>query len=90
LQNEAIALYRQHQDKISAVFMDMMMPSMDGETAILGLKAINAQVKIIANSGLPLSHQSSLAVGSSFDALLPKPYCVEVLLTTLREVIDRP
>jgi two-component system, cell cycle sensor histidine kinase and response regulator CckA len=87
---EAISLYREHQDKISVVLMDMMMPSMDGETAILGLKTINAQVKIIANSGLPLTHQSSLEVGSSFNALLPKPYSVEVLLKALREVIDSP
>jgi two-component system, cell cycle sensor histidine kinase and response regulator CckA len=86
----ALSLYRQHQDKVSAVLMDMMMPSMDGETAILGLKDINAQVKIIANSGLPLNHPSTLEFGSNINALLPKPYSIEMLLKTLREVIDRP
>jgi two-component system, cell cycle sensor histidine kinase and response regulator CckA len=83
----AIALYRQHHNKISAVLMDMMMPSMDGDAAILGLKAINTQVKIIANSGLPLSHQPSLGIDAH--ALLPKPYSVEMLLTMLHEVIHR-
>jgi two-component system, cell cycle sensor histidine kinase and response regulator CckA len=86
---EAIALYRQHQDKISVVLMDMMMPSMDGEAAILGLKSINPQVKIIANSGLPLNHQSTVNVDANVKALLPKPYSIEMLLTTLYEVIHR-
>ncbi|WP_318780346.1 PAS domain S-box protein [Atlanticothrix silvestris] len=34
---EAIALYAQHKHNISAVLMDMMMPEMDGMTAILTL-----------------------------------------------------
>jgi two-component system, cell cycle sensor histidine kinase and response regulator CckA len=85
----AIALYQQHHSKISVVLMDMMMPSMDGDAAILGLKAINNQIKIIANSGLPLNHQFSLDVDSQVDALLPKPYSVEMLLTMLYEVIHR-
>src|SRR5919202_1740077 len=44
---EAIALYTQHKAEISAVLIDMMMPSMDGPTAIRVLKKINPQVKII-------------------------------------------
>jgi two-component system, cell cycle sensor histidine kinase and response regulator CckA len=84
---KAIALYRGHQNKISAILMDMMMPSMDGETAIRGLRDINPQVKIIANSGLALSSQSSLEVSLSTNAFLHKPYPLEALLTTLHEVI---
>jgi two-component system, cell cycle sensor histidine kinase and response regulator CckA len=87
---EALSLYRQHQSQISVVLMDMMMPSMDGEAAILGLQSINPQVKIIANSGLPLNHQSTVNVDANVKALLPKPYPIEMLLTTLYEVIHRP
>jgi two-component system, cell cycle sensor histidine kinase and response regulator CckA len=84
---EAIALYREHQNRISAILMDMMMPSMDGETAIRGLRDINPQVKIIANSGLALCSQSSLEVSLSTSAFLHKPYPLEALLMTLHEVI---
>jgi two-component system, cell cycle sensor histidine kinase and response regulator CckA len=84
---EAIALYREHQNRISAILMDMMMPSMDGETAIRGLRDINPQVKIIANSGLALCSQSSLEVSLSTNACLHKPYPLEALLMTLHEVI---
>jgi two-component system, cell cycle sensor histidine kinase and response regulator CckA len=86
----ALSLYRQYQNKISAILLDIMMPSMDGEVAILGLKHINAQVKIIANSGLPLNHPSTLEADLNINALLPKPYSIEMLLKILREVIDRP
>jgi two-component system, cell cycle sensor histidine kinase and response regulator CckA len=85
----AIALYRQYHSQISVVLMDMMMPSMEGEAAILGLKSINPQVKIIANSGLPLNHPSTVNVDTNIKALLPKPYPIERLLTVLCEVIHR-
>jgi two-component system, cell cycle sensor histidine kinase and response regulator CckA len=86
---EALSLYQQQQDKISVVLMDMMMPYMDGETAILGLRAINPQVKIIANSGLALSHQPSLGHDLKVNAFLYKPYPADVLLTVLRDVIGQ-
>ena len=46
---EAIALYAQHKNEISAVLMDMMMPEMDGLTTIRMLKKINPQVKNYCN-----------------------------------------
>ena len=49
---EAVALYAQYKDEISAVLLDMMMPSMDGATTIRTLQKMNPQVKIIAASGL--------------------------------------
>lgn len=58
---EAIALYAQHKNEITAVLMDMMMPSMDGPTAIRTLKKINPQVKIIAISGLTSSDKVAAA-----------------------------
>lgn len=82
---EAIALYAQQQDKISVVLMDMMMPTMDGLTAIRTLKILNPQVKIIASSGLPTNSEQALLVGAK--AFLLKPYTALDLLQTLSELI---
>lgn len=84
---EAIALYAKHSDKISAVLMDIMLPYLDGTTAIRTLQKINPDVKIIASSGL-MSHSKLEAITEmGITNFLPKPYTVNELLLSLEKVI---
>ncbi|MBE9166178.1 PAS domain S-box protein [Pleurocapsales cyanobacterium LEGE 06147] len=86
---EAIELYKRHQDEISIVLLDLMMPSLDGSTTILTLKKINPQVKIIAMSGL-VSYEEigySQEVQTAVRGFLSKPFSRDELLTTINEVI---
>ncbi|HBK21427.1 MAG TPA: hybrid sensor histidine kinase/response regulator, partial [Planktothrix sp. UBA10369] len=57
---EAISLYTEYQQEISVILMDMMMPNLDGVTAIRTLQKINPLVKIIATSGLIINSQLAL------------------------------
>ena len=81
---EAIALYAEHKDEISAVLMDLMMPNMDGLTASRALKKIDPQVKIIATSGLPANQP--LARSAAISAFLPKPYTIKDLIVALHNL----
>ncbi len=83
---DAIAVYAQHQSKIRAVLMDMMMPEMDGTTAIHSLQQLNPSVKIIATSGLGINYQQ-VAEGLGTNTMLPKPYTAEELLNTLQLIL---
>ena len=85
---EAIALYAQHKNKISIVLMDMMMPEMDGATAIRTLQKMNSQVKIIAVSGLSTSDKVNAAMSNGAKLFLSKPYTTEELLRKLYQVIN--
>jgi PAS domain S-box-containing protein len=85
---EAIAMYTQHKNEISVVLVDMMMPSMDGPTAIRVLQKINPQVKIIAVSGLVSNHKMLELVGNSVKTFLPKPYTSNELLKNLHVVLS--
>lgn len=85
---EAIALYAQHKDKISAVLIDMMLPTLDGFTAIRTLLKINPQVKIVAISGLVSSSKLTAAVGDHVKTFLSTPYTVKELLHTLQVVLS--
>ena len=85
---EAIALYAQHKNKISIVLMDMMMPEMDGATAIRTLQKMNSQVKIIAVSGLATSDKVNAAMSNGAKLFLSKPYTSEELLRKLYQVIN--
>ncbi len=82
---EAIAIYAQHQQEINLVLIDIMMPSLDGLTAIRTLKKLNPQLKIIATSGLPNQGREALAAGAQ--EFLAKPYTAADLLSTLSSLI---
>jgi len=85
---EAIALYVKNIDKISAVIMDIMLPSLDGLTAIRTLRKINPQVKIIASSGLLSDNKLSAVTGIGVNTFLLKPYTVNELLLSLQKVLS--
>jgi two-component system, cell cycle sensor histidine kinase and response regulator CckA len=85
---EAIDLYTQHQLEISLVLMDIMMPSLDGVSAIRALIDINPNVRVIAMSGLATNSQVTETLGSSVKAFLSKPYTMQELLSTLHEVMN--
>lgn len=86
---EAIALYSQHQDQISAVILDMVMPDIDGATIIGTLQNINPQLAIIAVSGLVTSEQYAIAKASMHTTFLPKPFTVQQLLRVLHTILHK-
>ncbi|MDZ8087717.1 MAG: response regulator [Nostoc sp. DedQUE12b] len=85
---EAIALYAQNRDKISAVLMDIMLPSLDGLTAMRTLQKINPQVRIIASSGLMSDNKLSAVAAIGVNTFLSKPYTVNELLLSLQKVLS--
>jgi PAS domain S-box-containing protein len=84
---EAIAAYAQHRREISIVLMDMMMPLMDGITAIRTLQKLNPTIKVIATSGLTSNAQLTEEPGIEVKAFLPKPYTAKELLDVLQKVL---
>ncbi|MUG93009.1 PAS domain S-box protein [Scytonema sp. UIC 10036] len=84
---EALAIYAQYKNKISAAIIDMMMPNMDGATTICALQKMNPLLPIIAVSGLTTSEQVPFETKSPITAFLPKPYTAQELLQTLHSVI---
>jgi CheY-like chemotaxis protein len=85
---EAIALYAKHMDKISAVLMDIMLPRLDGLTAIRTLQKINPQVRIIATTGLMSNNKLDTIAGIGVNTFLSKPYTVNELLLALQKVMS--
>jgi hypothetical protein len=85
---DAIEQYMQHQNEIRLVISDVMMPNIDGITLIQTLKAYNAQVNVIALSGLPSHHTAALEAGAQ--VFLVKPYALETLLQTVWDLIHPP
>ncbi|MEH2349324.1 MAG: response regulator [Nostoc sp.] len=86
---EAIALYAQNRDKIDAVLMDIMLPTLDGLTTIRTLKKINPLVRIIASSGLMSDNKLSAVAATGVNTFLVKPYTINELLLSLQKVLSQ-
>ena len=63
------------------------MPVMDGTAAIIALKRISPDVKIIAASGLTAKGQIMSPSDPNVQAFLTKPYTAEKLFKTLAEAL---
>lgn len=87
---EAISLYAKHQQEIDVVLMDLMMPDMDGLTAIRTMRKMNTEVKIIATSGLALNSTLADVASAGVNLFLPKPYMAEELLKDLHQMLSEP
>lgn len=83
---EAVASYGERSSDIAVVLMDVMMPTMDGPSAIRALQRLHPQVKVLAASGLASCRATALAAGA--DAFISKPYTPQDLLVALRQLIN--
>ena len=87
---EAIALYASRPDEIALVLTDMMMPVMDGATAIQVMVRINPAVRVIAASGLEVADQIVKATSAGVRHFIAKPYSAQTLVRIVHEVISAP
>jgi two-component system cell cycle sensor histidine kinase/response regulator CckA len=82
---EALALVAEHKDDIDSVVMDLMMPTMDGLTAVPLLKRLNPNLRIFATSGLSSTDATIQAERLGFQGFLPKPFTNRDLLELLHK-----
>jgi PAS domain S-box-containing protein len=90
---EALDFYKKGMErgqKYTAVIMDLTVPGgMGGKETIRELKKIDPDAKTIVSSGYANDPIMANFKDYGFDAILPKPYEVEELATTLHKVIHQ-
>jgi two-component system, cell cycle sensor histidine kinase and response regulator CckA len=87
---EALALLQSRNIiSIDLVLTDINMPVMDGPTTIRMLRKIDPAIKIILSSGVIVEVNAKKFAMLDTQAFLRKPYTTEVLLKTIREVLDK-
>jgi PAS domain S-box-containing protein len=84
---EALAVYTTHGESIDLVITDLVMPRMDGASAIHAMRQLNPQVKVIASSGLNTEEKRAGVLPPPGVPLLEKPFTAKMLLTKLAEVL---
>jgi PAS domain S-box-containing protein len=85
---EGVDLYRQHQDRIKAVLLDMAMPVMSGREAFIEMKKINPAVKVLLASGFRKDNRVEEILALGVKDSLQKPYTITSLALAIKKVID--
>ncbi len=84
---DAIAVFAQQKDEIAIVLTDVAMPFLDGPGLIRAIRKIDANVPIIAMSGLMNVEQRAELTALNVNAFLTKPFSAEAVLTELSSIL---
>lgn len=82
---EAIELFKQRQDEIDCVLLDLRMPLINGEETLEQLRLIDEQVKVVLVSG---NFDPDEATKLKVSRFVQKPYSMEDLTRALSDAIS--
>ena len=86
---KALEIYQQHQGQIDLVVLDLGMPGMGGHKCLKEILAINPQAKVVVASGYTTDGQDRQALSAGAAAFVGKPFKMNELLKTVRDVLDK-
>jgi PAS domain S-box-containing protein len=84
----ALQVYREQEDRIDLVILDLIMPGMGGRQCLKKILEINPQAKVVIASGYTIDGETARAKESGAKAFVSKPYNVQQMLKVVREVLD--
>jgi CheY-like chemotaxis protein len=85
---EAIELYKENQEKIDMVILDMIMPDVTGKMAYEKFKEINPDIKVLLSSGYSITGQAQEILDKGCNGFIQKPFNLKDLSLKLREILD--
>ncbi len=85
---EAVRIYSEHQNEITAVLLDMTMPNMDGNTCFIELQKINRNVTVVLSSGYNELEATSRFASQGLAGFIQKPYLPETLQSKMQEILQ--
>jgi PAS domain S-box-containing protein len=85
---EALAAFRKSRKQVRLVLLDLKMPKMSGWEALERIRRLAPEVPIILTSGYALEEEQGEARIRGAQALLPKPYRAQTLLTAVGASLD--
>ncbi|MFH1059030.1 MAG: response regulator [Pseudomonadota bacterium] len=86
---EAVEVYRQHQDELDLVITDLNMPGMGGYKTLRAILEINPQAKVVVASGYMANSYVKNALETGAVGYVAKPFGRVDLLSTIRSVLDK-
>jgi CheY-like chemotaxis protein len=85
--SSAIEVYRENQDRIDMVILDMILPDMGGGDTYDRLREINPGIKVLLASGYDIDHQARDLLERGCDGFIQKPFNMHELVEKTREIL---
>ena len=85
---EGFELYRKKQEDIDLVILDLVIPGMGGKKCYEEILKINPKAKILIVSGYSANGPGKEAIEAGAKGFVGKPFDVNHLLETIREILD--
>jgi CheY-like chemotaxis protein len=87
---DGVEKFRANATRIACVILDLTMPRMDGMTALIEMRRIKPDVKVILSSGYDAQEATQRFVGHGVAGFLQKPYRLEALQAMMERVAVAP
>ncbi len=84
---EAVEIYKENQDKITLVVLDMIMPVMGGGETFEKLREIDSSVRVLLSSGYSLNSQASEIMAKGCAGFIQKPFYMKELSQKIAGII---
>jgi len=85
---EALVAYKDRQNDIDLVILDMIMPDMGGGKTYDELKKINPDIKVLLSSGYSISGEASEILERGCNDFIQKPFNMKQLSEKMRHILD--
>ncbi len=86
---QAVDLFRMHPGQIECVILDLLMPNMDGEEALRGIRELDKYCSVLMSSGFWEEGLARRLVGQGASDFIQKPYRTTDLLEKVVQVLSR-
>jgi len=85
-----VDLYKQHQDQIDLVILDMVMPDKNGGEIFDEIRKMNPCAKVLLSSGYSLNGQAAKIIERGCDGFIQKPFSIGDISKQLRKILNQP
>ena len=87
---EALEVYKNNQNDIDFVVLDMIMPDMGAAETFDELQSINPAIKVLLSSGYGADQQTRELINRGCCGFIQKPFNMQSLSENIEEILNRP
>jgi PAS domain S-box-containing protein len=88
--NEAVSLFEAHRESIHLAILDVVMPGLNGWEVYQRITTVEPALRVLFTSGYAASALPEDFLSHQPLRFLPKPYNIDHMLATVREILDQP
>ena len=85
---EGVRVFQERSREVAAVLLDMTMPVMSGEEALVRLKSIRPDIRVVLSSGYNEADATRRFTGKGLAGFVQKPYTAACLAETMKIALE--